>query len=432
MLLSEGKYNKDGNDLHLNNGILRLYGETKLEPYVDDLMNRFLQKASYLCNLFLIPGAGDLSKVDIYLFSDEEKGSNFIKSQEKTFTLEPYKNAAYNKDTIVILCEYDKLHDKPFHYANVFAHIFFHLLFHSMKKNAHGTLWFEEGLAQLLSGERNRLKDEELYKNSLLKKVFDDQWKIPMIENLFEHGYENGKFDSREYNGYTIAYMLVRFLHDQELLGQFFNRIRWGEFDIESINKDIINRVYNYYGSLFKLPGYKMNIALIKNPQELFNYMERTLTYGWIDIYGEKHEHSSEDIREKYHINSLEQVLESGLATCIEQTMLEHFVLDSLGIKNKIFVNRELIKDENNKKKIRLHCFCAYEEGWHWGYFEHALTNRKGINYFDSLSNLCEYYLSIMDSNRFLIEIPEIPVGYTIKEFNEYVSTFKTLGHGLK
>lgn len=432
MLLNESKYGVGVDGLYWRSREIKLYGESKLHQYADDLINRFANKAAYISN-FLRTG-GPFS-TDVYLFLDEEKYTKFLKSQDCDWTVDSYKKATYNNDTIVILCDEEKLINKPFHYANVFAHVYFHVLFRLSFGNPEGTLWFEEGMAQLLSGERNRLEDEEFYKNSLMDKVFDEKWKIPMIENLWEHGNEPDKFDSDDYNGYTISYMLVRYLRDQRAPEAYYkyilSHVALSHY-IRRIDKDIISRVYNYYGTKFNIPGFYTSLSSVKTPEDLFDYMEIAITHGWLDVNGEKHEHTLEGIRDIYQINSIEQVLESGLATCIEQTMLEQYVLDNLGIENKIFVNRIRETGDNNNQKVRLHCFCAYKTENCWCYFEHANKTRKGIHRFYSLRDLCNYHLRRMDVDRFLTEIPEIPVGYTIKEFNDYVNTFEILDRGAK
>lgn len=63
--------------------------------------------------------------------------------------------------------------NKLFHYANVFAHILVHMIFqHKLIFRDNRILWYEEGLAQLLSEEKNRLEDEKAFKDFLLRKIF--------------------------------------------------------------------------------------------------------------------------------------------------------------------------------------------------------------------------------------------------------------------
>lgn len=128
-------------------------------------------------------------------------------------------------------------------------------------------------------------------------------------------------------------------------------------------------------------------------------------------------------INDYYRINSPEQVLESGLGTCIEQAMIEHLVFNKLGIKNVILVDYSV---NNNNDKVKLHVFCAYElpncSGCY--YFEHSNTSRKGIHTYWDYYDLREKYIHNMNKNRVLTEISEIPVGYTLSEFREYVNTF--------
>lgn len=413
--------------LLISNDVLKIYGESKLQEYSEDLLARFSQKMVKIANILY----QDLLflRIDVYLFLDNEKYNEYLTEKDDNWLIEPYKKAAFGVekfDTIAILCDEEKLINKPFHYANVFAHMFSHYVYRGDAFHLDGTLWFDEGLAQILSGERNRLEDEELFKQTLITKVFDEKWKIPMIENLYEHGHEPDKFDSDDYNGYTISYMLVRYLRDRAPKGKYFKNV-WLSFT--GREEDIINRAYNYYGTLFKIPGYKADFSNVRTPDDLYDFMELALTHGWVDINGERHEHTLEGIKDLYRINSLEQVLESGLATCIEQTMLEHYVFNNLGIENKIFVNKELILCSHGNK-VRLHCFCAYKEKDMWIYFEHANKDKKGIYYFSNLHELLDYQYKKMPVDRFITEIPEIPVGYTIQEFYNYIDSFKRLGRG--
>ncbi len=433
MLLMEGKYGTDIDGIYRKEKFLKLYGESKLQQYADDLMKRFSGKANYVNSSFDLDGP---FSIDVYLFLDEEKFNKFIDEQGDNITFEKYKKAAYGRDKIAILADGEKLVNKPFHYANVFAHAYVHLIFLYLNINRDGILWYEEGLAQLLSGERGLLEDEELFKQTLLKKVFNEKWKIPMIENLWIHGNEVDNFDSNDYNGYTISYMLVRYLRDQELKGKFYKKALYPisnlSLKVKEIGKDIINRVYNYYGVMLNMPGYDLSLSNIRKPHDLCDYMNLYITYGWIDINGGCHEHSLDGIRDIYRINSLEQLFKSGLGTCIEQAMLEHFVFENLGIENKILVNREFESGNEVTGKVRLHCFCAYRVDDYWYIFEQENRNRKIIHRFNSFVDLCNYQYRRMDVNRFLTEIPDIPVGYTLGEFNKYVNTFLMLGRGKK
>ena len=425
ILLAEGKVGKTE---------IKLYGEEKIHQYADDLLSKFEFKTKYISDIlscYLWDG------VEVYLFLDENEYNQYVSEHYKESDQEPYKKATFDEESIVILCDEEKLKNKPFHYANVFAHILVHMIFQykpTFRDNR--VLWYEEGLAQLLSGEKNLLEDEEEFKDFMLRKVFSEEWKIPSIEYLCEHGNEFGKFDSDDYNSYSISYMLGRYLRDHN--ARFYNHFLENVYSIvpyyyyQKNDKDILARAYRFYGVLLGVPGYDFPFDSIRTPEDLFDYMELYITHGWIDINGKSHEHSLEGIRDIYRINSLEQILKSGLGTCIEQTLLEHFVLDNLGIENKILVDYS--PESNSSDNVKLHVFCAYKLKNYSGYyyFEHANKKRKGIHVYWDFNSLCEEYLRDRNTTRILTEIPDIPVGYSLNEFIEYVNSFKNIGEGEK
>lgn len=407
-------------------GLVTIYGESHLLPYTEGLDEKCNKKINSIINTFKVYGA---FPVNIYLFLDEEQLNKFVNKNPEWWTYDVYKKAYRSYDSIVIACDKEKLINKQFHYANVFAHMYFHILYNSVGRQVEDTLWYEEGLAQLLSGERNMLDDEEKFKEVLLRKVFDDRYQIPMIEELNDPDLIN----SDKYNGYTISYMLVRYLLDRSSDKNVFTYFNLSNPEkIRTEGKSIINRAYNYYGTLLGLPGYEISLNSIASPKDLMDYMNLYITHGWIDIYGNRHEHSLEGIRDIYRINSLDQVVDTGLATCIEQAMFEHYMLDHLNIENKILVNRLFEAGNEESGKVKLHCFCAYCIDDYWYYFEHAKKDNRGIYKFRNFNDLCYYQYRKMDVTRFLTEIPEIPVGYTLGEFNKYVNTFEILGRGKK
>ncbi|MDE5587192.1 MAG: hypothetical protein K2I72_02335, partial [Bacilli bacterium] len=210
ILLAEGKVGKTE---------IKLYGEYKIHQYAGILLSRFEIKLNCISDILSCSLMNDL---DVYLFLNEVDYNQYVEEHYKESDQEPYKKATFNEESIVILCDEDKLKNKLFHYANVFAHVLVHMLFQSKPILAHDrVLWYEEGLAQLLSGEKYSLEEKGKFKDFMLRKVFAEEWKVPSIEYLFEHGNKFGKFDSDDYNGYSISYMLIRYLRDHN--AQFYN-----------------------------------------------------------------------------------------------------------------------------------------------------------------------------------------------------------------
>lgn len=232
-----------------------------------------------------------LEDIEVYLFFNEDEYNKYVSENYEESDQETYKKATFNENSIVILCDEEKLKNKLFHYANVYAHVIVHMTFASKPILASNrVLWYEEGLAQLLSGEKNNLDDDEKFKDFMLRKVFSSQWKIPKPEYLSKHGKEFGQFDCDDYNGYTISYMMVRYLKDY--YADFYNHFIEEVYHItpyvyfEKNNQNILRNAYRFYGVLFGIPGYEFPFEEIKTPKDLFDYMELNITHGWVDING--------------------------------------------------------------------------------------------------------------------------------------------------
>lgn len=102
------------------------------------------------------------------------------------------------------------------------VHEFVHLVYNDQAPSNH-CVWFEEGLAQFLSGQKSFLEvDDNKYYNWLKKSVLEKE--IPPITFLKKHGSSYGEFcdcSTNKYNGYDISYALLRFIikeHSEEKL----------------------------------------------------------------------------------------------------------------------------------------------------------------------------------------------------------------------
>lgn len=89
-----------------------------------------------------------------------------------------------------------------------------------------------------------------------------------------------------------------------------------------------------------------MKIDEIKNPKDILEYMDDNIQYGWIDIYGNQHIKEMKDFRKTYKISSIEETIEHGIGTCIEQVALMNYLLNKLNIKSKMFCCRIFEPDD--------------------------------------------------------------------------------------
>ena len=71
-------------------------------------------------------------------------------------------------------------------------------------------------------------------------------------------------------------------------------------------------------------------------PEDIFNWMEENVEYGWLDTEGNRHIREMKDFRKQYRTMSVEESMKQKIGTCIEQVAVMHFLLDKIQIKSKM------------------------------------------------------------------------------------------------
>ena len=72
-------------------------------------------------------------------------------------------------------------------------------------------------------------------------------------------------------------------------------------------------------------------------PEDIFNWMEENVEYGWLDTEGNRHIREMKDFRKQYRTMSVEESMKQKIGTCIEQVAVMHFLLDKIQIKSKMY-----------------------------------------------------------------------------------------------
>ena len=131
-----------------------------------------------------------------------------------------------------------------------------------------------------------------------------------------------------------------------------------------------------------------MKIFDIKSPQDILDFMDENIKYGWLDINGEEHIGNMKNFRRIYKTSSLEDTLKHRLGCCIEQVRLMSYLLDKINIKNKMFCTR---------------------------IYEGKDFNNLEIN---------DYYVKLVEGkSRPVTEFFEVEPNLSFKEFNEYINS---------
>ncbi len=191
--------------------------------------------------------------------------------------------------------------------------------------------------------------------------------------------------------------------------------------DSKELKNDVI------FSSIIVALKDELSFDNLKNPRDLMDFMNININYGWVDVYGNKHINRLDGFRENYRINSLEEVLETGLGTCIEQAMMIKAFFDRMGIDNRLYCHRSYETEDNFDEEVRMHCFILFKHNDMWYHFEHANRPKRGIHRYKSIDEALNEITKGFDEHgdiRKLTLIDSIPVGLSFKEFNEFVNEF--------
>lgn len=433
----------------VENGLFVLCGDQEYLDDADELLRKLNVKSKGIRRFFRVQSH---PRMTVRLFKTKEELDQYVEYRygEKP---EPYSHGGFQDNEIFIEASLDTLKHRMFAVVNAITHEYVHMVYQLIYENKFPrVLWVDEGLAQYLSGEKNLLDiNFDRFKSFFLRNIVAKNKDIPKIDYLKEHGTGRGKFCYPRYDGYAISYMLIRYIFDKvrdnfrktmsdeefresEQSGRLKQLIDDEVYNIisdpgrisELEQKGVLGKMINYYGSKFRVRLSAIDINRITRPEELMDYMDVCLTYGWIDKFGRKHRDELKDFKALYKTNSIEQIMASDLGTCIEQAKFQKYVFDRLGLNSKIYVDRRYERADE-KKGIKMHCLTVYEKDDKWYYFEHCNNPVRGIKEFDTLDDFLEHYMSNMDNDRILTEIPEIPDGLSYAEFNQYVNRMDTL-----
>lgn len=171
-------------------------------------------------------------------------------------------------------------------------------------------------------------------------------------------------------------------------------------------------------------------ICQIKNAKDVYDFMDKNIQYGWIDIYGKEHLNTMKEFRKIYRTMSIKETLENKIGTCIEQVNLMHYLLNKINVKNKMFCCRIFEPDDYNnlEEDEHMHCFVLYYENKKVYHIEHPNFEKKGIYEYSSadeaISNIENYYKKLRGGKASPTkEFFEVQVGISFKDFNKYIKS---------
>ena len=102
-------------------------------------------------------------------------------------------------------------------------------------------VWYDEGMAQFMSGEKDIIVDKDDFKKFYLR-VKENTKEIPNL-NTLEHG---NSFCNDKYNGYDLSYLCIKYLNDI-LNSKEFIKLMSDFSSIKKYGNDIVAKMFAYY-----------------------------------------------------------------------------------------------------------------------------------------------------------------------------------------
>ena len=228
-----------------------LYSPDTLKYINDNIDKVLIPKIEEYKKIFKLE---NFKQIQINYFDDIEKFRNYIyKIRGENKSLPTYAAGTYDLDMINVYIDIksNDYETKKIYIAN---HELFHILY---KKNilnddmSKRIVWYDEGMAQYLSGEKDYLLNEEEFKE-YYNTIKNSTNQIPNLNNL-KHG---KTFKNEDYNAYDLSYLSIRYLkeilNDKEffsLMSDFNKILEYGN----NITKDM----FDYYDNILNKKGIK-------------------------------------------------------------------------------------------------------------------------------------------------------------------------------
>ncbi len=225
-----------------------LYSPDTLKYITDHMFDILDKKIEEYKSLF---GITEFRKVEIYFFDDKEKFREYVYNiRGERNSLPAYAAGVFDEGKIITYTPPNLVVGSArYHNAlYVAAHELFHIMYLELiLKNdiPKRIIWYDEGMAKLLSGESSSLEDEEVFK-SFFEGVKSKTKVLPNL-NEISHG---TSFCNDDYNGYDLSLLAVHYLREKLTDEEFKSLL--GDFDrIHEYGSTILEEMMNYYTEKF-------------------------------------------------------------------------------------------------------------------------------------------------------------------------------------
>lgn len=235
--------------LQFENEQFILYSPDSLKYITDNMQNILTKSFEYYKILFDVD---TFRKFQINYFDDIEKFRNYIYDlRGEKESLPKYAKGTFDNGMVnSYISPNIDVNSTQYHKTLYMAsHELFHIMYQELiwkKENQNRIIWFDEGMAQLFSGENDYNLSEENFSN-WFNYVLNRTHEIPNLNEL-KHG---SSFENEKYSGYNLSLLSVKYLY--ETLGQEeFKKLMHDNNRIIEYGKTVVQNSIEYYQKKLK------------------------------------------------------------------------------------------------------------------------------------------------------------------------------------
>lgn len=226
----------------------KLYAPDSLKYITDSMDSILIPKIEEYKALF---GIDEYEQIQINYFDDLEKFRNFIYDlRGEKDSLPDYAIGTYDSGMINafipsnIVTESQQYKEKLY----MASHELFHIMYKKLVLKGDSSkriVWYDEGMAQFMSGEKKELQDISRFKEFYLYAKMTTK-ELPNLNNI-NHG---NSFCNEYYNGYILSYLCIRYL-SETLSSEDFKKLMRDFDKITEYGNTILNDMFGYYDNIF-------------------------------------------------------------------------------------------------------------------------------------------------------------------------------------
>lgn len=206
-----------------------------LQPVVD-IISR-MTNYNMILNFF---GLKKFRKVTANLFNNQNEFLDFLQTiKGKDVSIPSYCKGTFDNDMINISLLPNQ---NPMGSGCSLFHELVHIIYREQfyKTDSNRVVWFDEGLAQAISGQK-AIANKEFMAQYVQTHIVPH--KIPKLSVLKKHG--NG-FENENYSGYAISFLCVRYLLDTCTKEQFQEYLKKPDL-VKTISDDLPQKATQHY-----------------------------------------------------------------------------------------------------------------------------------------------------------------------------------------